>query len=100
MEEGYRRCFRCSGRKKMYKHGSIYNHTDCGGVIVECPMCLGKGVIKDFVIGAIQHDIGENVSHEEENKTTEDLEETNKENSDGKKRRGRKKKSEEEEESL
>lgn len=45
MTDGLRRCIRCDGRKKMYKTGGIYNHTNTGGVLVDCPLCLGKGKI-------------------------------------------------------
>lgn len=37
------RCPRCQGRKKMFKMGAGYSHTNCGGPEVDCPMCLGKG---------------------------------------------------------
>jgi len=40
-----RRCFRCQGRKKMYKAGSGYSMIDTGGVEVDCPLCLGVGTI-------------------------------------------------------
>lgn len=39
------RCMRCKGRKKMYKMGSGYSLVNTGGVIVDCPMCLGQGTI-------------------------------------------------------
>lgn len=45
---GMIRCIRCQGRKKLYKMMSGYSFTSCGGELVECPMCLGKGNIKDF----------------------------------------------------
>lgn len=40
------KCMRCSGRKKMYKVGGGYTHTNNGGKFVDCPMCLGEGKIK------------------------------------------------------
>ena len=47
MQNGLRRCLRCAGRKKMYKVGNAtcYSHTNTGGVLVDCPLCLGKGTI-------------------------------------------------------
>lgn len=41
------RCFRCSGRKKMFKFGSGYTLADSGGVLVDCPLCSGTGLIPD-----------------------------------------------------
>jgi len=38
-------CFRCAGRKKLYKSGSGYSKQNTGGVLVDCPLCLGKGKI-------------------------------------------------------
>jgi hypothetical protein len=46
MQEGFKRCMRCNGRKKMYKVRSIYTHANTGGLQVDCPMCLGEGKIK------------------------------------------------------
>lgn len=46
MQEGMRRCFRCKGRKKMFKLGSAYSHTNTGGNEVDCPLCLGEGIIE------------------------------------------------------
>lgn len=40
------RCFRCGGRKKIYKSGNAYSWVDSGGVLSDCPMCLGVGKIK------------------------------------------------------
>lgn len=40
-----KRCFRCSGRKKIYKTNGGYSSTDTGGVEVTCPLCNGDGVI-------------------------------------------------------
>ena len=48
VKEGMRRCIRCSGRKKMYKigkTGSAWSHNNSGGVLTDCPLCLGKGII-------------------------------------------------------
>lgn len=47
VKEGKRRCFRCSGRKKMYQIGktSIWSHENSGGVLKDCPLCLGTGLI-------------------------------------------------------
>ncbi len=42
------RCVRCKGRKKMYKMGSAYSHTNSGGEEVTCPMCLGEGSTKSL----------------------------------------------------
>lgn len=41
-------CFRCCGRKKLYKKGSGYMLCDSGGVLVDCPLCLGVGKIKEL----------------------------------------------------
>lgn len=41
-----RRCFRCNGLKKMYKIGAGYCLENCGGELVNCPLCDGKGQIK------------------------------------------------------
>lgn len=38
-------CFRCRGRKKMYKVGGGYTTTDTGGPEVTCPLCDGEGRI-------------------------------------------------------
>lgn len=43
MQNGFMRCPRCNGRKKLYKMNSGYSHVNCGGPEVECPMCQGKG---------------------------------------------------------
>lgn len=40
------RCIRCKGRKKLYKINSVYSHINTGGVLVNCPMCLGTGHTK------------------------------------------------------
>jgi hypothetical protein len=42
------RCIRCQGRKKLYKMMGGYSFTNCGGELVTCPMCAGKGEIKNF----------------------------------------------------
>jgi hypothetical protein len=39
-------CIRCRGRKQLYKTMSGWCFDNSGGVIQDCPMCLGKGVIK------------------------------------------------------
>lgn len=46
MEQNEMICMRCHGRKKIYKMGAGYSHVDIGGVKVDCPMCLGSGVVK------------------------------------------------------
>jgi hypothetical protein len=46
MQKGMMRCFRCDGRKKMFKINSGYTLVDMGGVSVSCPLCMGEGVIK------------------------------------------------------
>jgi hypothetical protein len=47
MQPNMRLCFRCSGRKKMYKgSGESYSLANFGGTLVDCPLCLGKGEIK------------------------------------------------------
>ena len=47
VKEGTRRCIRCSGRKKMYQVGKTgcWTHHNSGGVLKDCPLCLGKGTI-------------------------------------------------------
>ena len=47
VKEGKRRCFRCSGRKQMYQLGktSVWTHDNSGGVLKDCPLCLGTGLI-------------------------------------------------------
>ncbi len=39
-------CFRCGGRKKLYKVGAGYSYTNSGGALVQCPLCQGTGLIK------------------------------------------------------
>ncbi len=39
-------CMRCHGRKKLFKIMGGYSHADTGGVLQDCPMCLGSGKIK------------------------------------------------------
>lgn len=46
MEVGMMLCMRCYGRKELYKVGSCYSHTNTGGVLTKCPLCLGAGKIK------------------------------------------------------
>lgn len=46
MKLGYMRCPRCRGLKQMYKIGGGYSSVDCGGIKVDCPMCLGEGEVK------------------------------------------------------
>lgn len=43
------RCMRCKGSKKMYKVRSVYSHTNTGGILQDCPMCLGEGKVKTLV---------------------------------------------------
>jgi hypothetical protein len=47
VKEGKRRCFRCSGRKKMYQLGktAVWTHDNSGGVLKDCPLCCGTGLI-------------------------------------------------------
>jgi hypothetical protein len=40
------RCMRCRGRKKIYKVRNIYSYTNTGGILVDCPMCVGSGRVK------------------------------------------------------
>jgi hypothetical protein len=40
------RCIRCQGRKKLYQISSGYSYINTGGKEVDCPMCLGEGIIK------------------------------------------------------
>ena len=56
MQQNMRRCFRCSGQKKMYKGaGDLYSLANFGGTLVDCPLCLGKGNIK--TLDAVQEEI-------------------------------------------
>lgn len=36
-------CVRCHGQKYMYKINAGYSAIDCGGIKVECPLCIGIG---------------------------------------------------------
>lgn len=36
---------RCKGKKKIYKIMGGYSHANTGGLLVDCPMCLGEGMI-------------------------------------------------------
>jgi hypothetical protein len=42
------RCCRCKGRKNLYKMNNGYTHINMGAPLVDCPMCLGTGVMKPF----------------------------------------------------
>lgn len=53
MEDNKIRCMRCRGYKRLFKVGSAYSTVDTGGVKVDCPMCLGTGVI-DSLENAIE----------------------------------------------
>lgn len=46
LKEDERKCIRCRGRKQLYKTMSGWCFDNSGGVLTDCPMCLGKGVIK------------------------------------------------------
>ena len=46
ISEDMRKCFRCEGRKKIYKCGAGWSLSNTGGKLSDCPMCLGKGQIK------------------------------------------------------
>lgn len=46
MKDNMIRCMRCLGRKKLYKVNSVYSLENTGGTIVNCPLCLGEGMIK------------------------------------------------------
>jgi len=50
MKEKEKPCFRCSGRKKVFKSGKGYSLVDMGGEKVDCPLCGGSGKIKVPVI--------------------------------------------------
>lgn len=45
MAQQKKRCMRCRGKKKIYKIRNGYSHANTGGVLVDCPMCLGDGRI-------------------------------------------------------
>lgn len=40
------KCVRCHGRKKIFKFGAGYTFEDNGGVKVDCPLCMGEGMIE------------------------------------------------------
>lgn len=40
------RCVRCKGRKKMYKVQGVYSNINTGGKEVDCPMCMGAGLME------------------------------------------------------
>lgn len=46
MKPGMIRCFRCEGRKRLYKVAGAYSHINTGGAEIDCPMCLGKGEVE------------------------------------------------------
>lgn len=46
MKEDERLCIRCHGRKRLYKAMGGWCFQDMGGVLADCPMCLGEGKIK------------------------------------------------------
>lgn len=66
MDDNLRRCMRCDGRKKMYKTGTAYNHTNTGGVLVDCPLCLGKGTIPKLLeqVETFKQEITEKLENE------------------------------------
>lgn len=45
MKKKYKRCVRCLGQKKMYRIGHAYTHTNIGGVLTDCPLCHGSGLM-------------------------------------------------------
>lgn len=40
-------CYRCCGRKKVYKMMGGYTLENCGGEEITCPLCKGEGKIPD-----------------------------------------------------
>jgi len=52
MDDRKVRCLRCSGRKQLYKMGGAYSLIDTGGTKVDCPLCMGAGVIKPLEVVA------------------------------------------------
>ena len=50
--EGKRRCFRCLGKKKMYKAMGGWSSINAGGEEVNCPMCNGSGWIDKLPMDA------------------------------------------------
>ena len=52
MQEGYKRCPRCSGSKKMYKANGGFSLANYGGALTDCPFCLGKGEVKTLETAA------------------------------------------------
>lgn len=43
-----KKCCRCRGRKKMYEIGGGYTASNFGGKQVDCPLCLGTGLMKSL----------------------------------------------------
>lgn len=50
MSENLVRCIRCEGRGQMYKLGNGYTHTNMGGELVTCPLCMGKKKIEPLSV--------------------------------------------------
>ncbi len=87
VKEGKRRCIRCRGRKKLYKVRGGWCLENSGGVLTDCPMCLGDGLI-DIIMP--KFDVEPESEPEPEKKFTikaEEIEEIKEEKEDGKKRR-------------
>ena len=64
MQSKTMRCIRCDGRKKMYTMNGGYTHANMGGVLVDCPLCLGIGkitVVEDSIWGSSIDDIKEEI---------------------------------------
>jgi hypothetical protein len=57
--KGKRRCFRCLGKKKMFKSMGGWSSVDSGGEQVNCPMCKGSGWIDKMPVDVELGDIKE-----------------------------------------
>lgn len=69
------KCIRCKGRKKIYKIMGGYSYINTGGILSDCPMCLGKGIVK--TLEALMEDLNKGKSDEgSEKRETEKTEET------------------------
>ncbi|CAB4127954.1 hypothetical protein UFOVP270_54 [uncultured Caudovirales phage] len=51
---GKRRCFRCRGRKKLYKVRGAWSFDNSGGTLQNCPLCEGKGHIDPIPVTELE----------------------------------------------
>ena len=74
MQEQKIRCMRCRGKKKIYKTMGGYSHANTGGVLVDCPLCLGVGRIQKMedALKSIQETKNEKIPAKRKNKKTKE----------------------------